>query len=109
MAATSPEGRAGRGRGGEAFRLGAGRCWLAAPAQPIRALDRDAVILTRGQRSRKKGLKKAGIKIARRNIDNLRYADDTTLLAENAEELELLDESERGEGKSWLKTQHSKN
>ena len=38
----------------------------------------------------------AGIKIARRNINNLRYADDTTLPAES-EELELLDESERGE------------
>ena len=38
----------------------------------------------------------AGIKIARRNINNLRYADDTTLMAES-EELELLDESERGE------------
>ena len=38
----------------------------------------------------------AGIKIARRNVNNLRYADDTTLMAES-EELEPLDESERGE------------
>ena len=38
-----------------------------------------------------------GIKIARRNINNLRYADDTTLMAESEEELESLDESERGE------------
>ena len=37
----------------------------------------------------------AGIKIARRNINNLRYADDTTLMAESQEE--PLDESERGE------------
>ena len=37
----------------------------------------------------------AGIKIAGRNINNLRYADDTTLMAEG-EELESLDESERG-------------
>ena len=37
-----------------------------------------------------------GIKIARRNINNLRYADDTTLMAES-EELEPLDESERRE------------
>ena len=37
----------------------------------------------------------AGIKIARRNINNLRYADDTTLMAESEEE--PLDESERGE------------
>ena len=36
----------------------------------------------------------AGIKIARRNINNLRYTDDTTLMAESKE---LLDESERGE------------
>ena len=40
----------------------------------------------------------AGIKIARRNINNLRYADDTTLMAESEEELKILfDESERGE------------
>ena len=36
-----------------------------------------------------------GIKIARRNINNLRYADDTTFMAESEEE--PLDESERGE------------
>ena len=40
----------------------------------------------------------AGIKTARRNINNLRYADDTTLMAESEEELKkLLDESESGE------------
>ena len=49
----------------------------------------------------------AGIKIAGRNINNLRYAYDTTLMAESKEELK--DESEREEWKSWLKTQHSKN
>ena len=37
----------------------------------------------------------AGIKIARKNINNLRYADDTTLMAESEEE--PLDESERGQ------------
>ena len=51
----------------------------------------------------------AGIKIAWRNINNLRYADDTNLMAESEEELKSLDESERGEWKSWLKTQHSEN
>ena len=51
----------------------------------------------------------AGIKIAGRNINNLRYADDTTLMAESEEELKLLNESERGERKSWLKAQHSEN
>ena len=51
----------------------------------------------------------AGIKTDRRNINNLRYADDTTLIAESEEELKSLDESEKGEWKSWLKTQHSGN
>ena len=50
----------------------------------------------------------AGIKIAGRNINNLRYADDTTLRSERRTK-EPLDESERGEWKSWLKTQHSEN
>ena len=59
---------------------------------------------------RNAGLNKAqaGIKIAGRNISNFRYADDTTLMAES-EELKFLDESEREEWKSWLKTQHSEN
>ena len=39
----------------------------------------------------------AGIKIAGRNINNLRYADDTTLMTESKEELESLDESEKPE------------
>ena len=62
----------------------------------------------------------AGIKIVGRNINNLRYADDTTLMAESEEELKsvfhflffffhFLDESETGEWKSWLKTQYSEN
>ena len=51
----------------------------------------------------------AGIKIAGRNINNLRYADDTILMAETEEELKSLDESESGEWKSWLKAQHSEN
>ena len=52
----------------------------------------------------------AGIKIARRNINNLRYADDTTLTAENEEELKsLLMKVKSGELNSWLNAQHSKN
>ena len=51
----------------------------------------------------------ARIKIAGRNINNLRYADDTTLMAESEEELKSSDESDRGEWKSWLKAQHSEN
>ena len=48
--------------------------------------------------------------IARRNINNLRYADDITLTAESEEELKKpLDESETGERKSWLEAQHSEN
>ena len=50
----------------------------------------------------------AGIKIVRKNINNLTYEDDTTLMAES-EELKPLDEGGRGESKSWLKAQHSEN
>ena len=52
----------------------------------------------------------AGIKIAGRNINHLRYADDTTLMAESEEELKsLLMKVKGGEWKSWLKAQHSEN
>ena len=52
----------------------------------------------------------AGIKIARRNINNLRYADDTTLMAESEEELKsFLMKVKEESGKSWLKAQHSEN
>ena len=52
----------------------------------------------------------AGIEIARRNINNLRYADDTTLMAESGEELKtLLMKVKEESGKSWLKAQHSEN
>ena len=51
-----------------------------------------------------------GIRIAGRNINNLSYADDTTLMAESEEELKsfLINVKEES-GKSWLKTQHSEN
>ena len=51
----------------------------------------------------------AGIMIAGRNINNLRYVDDTTLMAESEEELKSLLMKVRGECKSWLKAQHSEN
>ena len=51
----------------------------------------------------------AGIKTARRNINNLRYADDTTLMTESEEELKSLLMKVKESEKSWLKTQHSKN
>ena len=52
----------------------------------------------------------AGIRIAGRNINNLRYADDTTLMADSEEELKrLLMKVKQESGKSWLKAQHSEN
>ena len=52
----------------------------------------------------------AGIKIAGRKINNLRYADDTTLMAESEEELKsLLMEGKEESEENWLKAQHSKN
>ena len=47
----------------------------------------------------------AGIKIARRNISNLRYADDT-LMAESEEELKSLLMKVKEESENWLKAQH---
>jgi len=52
----------------------------------------------------------AGIRIAGKNISNLRYADDATLMEESEEELKILLIKVREESeKSWLKTRHSKN
>ena len=51
----------------------------------------------------------AGIKIAGRYINNLRYADDTTLMAESEELKSLLMKVKEESGKSRLKTQHSEN
>ena len=51
----------------------------------------------------------AGIKIAGRNINNLRYADDTTLMAESEEELKSLLMKVKVESEKGLKAQHSEN
>ena len=51
----------------------------------------------------------AGIKIAGRNTNNLRDADDTTLMAESEEELKSLFMKGKEESESWLKAQHSEN
>ena len=53
---------------------------------------------------------KAEIKVARRNINNLRYADNSTLMSESEAELKsLLMKVKEENEKNWLKTQHSKN
>ena len=52
----------------------------------------------------------AGIKIAGRNINKLRYTDNTTLMAESEEELKsLLMKVKEESEESYLKTQHSEN
>ena len=52
----------------------------------------------------------AGIKMARRNINNFRYAEDTTLMEKSEEELKsLLMKVKEESEKSWLKAQHSEN
>ena len=50
-----------------------------------------------------------GIKIARRNINNLRYTDDTTLMAEREEKLKSPLMKVKKESENWLKAQHSEN
>ena len=51
----------------------------------------------------------AGVKIAGRNLNNMRYADDTTLMAESEEERKRLLMKMKVERKSWVKAQHSEN
>ena len=52
----------------------------------------------------------AGLKIAGRNVNTLRYADDTTLMVESEEELKsLLMKVKEESEKNWLKAQHSEN
>ena len=51
----------------------------------------------------------AGIKTARKNINNFRYADDTTLMAESKEIKSLLMKVKVESEKDWLKVQHSEN
>ena len=51
----------------------------------------------------------AGIKIAGRNLNHLRYADETTFMAESEEELKSLLKKVKEERKSWPKAQHSEN
>ena len=50
-----------------------------------------------------------GIKIAGRNISNLRYADDTIRMAESEDLKRFLMKVKEESGKSWLKTQNSEN
>ena len=51
----------------------------------------------------------AVVKLAGRNINNLRYADDTTQMAESEEELKSLLRGWKKKLKLWLKIKHSKN
>ena len=51
----------------------------------------------------------AGIKTARKSINNLRYTDDTTLMAESEELKSLLIKVKEESGKRWRKAQHSEN
>ena len=55
------------------------------------------------------GWNKHKLEIAGRNINNLRYADDTTLMAESEEELKSLLMKVKEDRKSWPKAQHSEN
>ena len=58
---------------------------------------------------RKAGLEEAqaGIKIARRNINNFRYVDDTTLMVETEKELKSLLLKVKEDSENWLKAQYS--
>ena len=72
----------------------------------VKALYCHPAYLTYIMRNARLDEAQAGLKIARRNINNLKYADDTTLMAESKEELTSLLMKKRVKG--WLETQHSK-
>ena len=55
------------------------------------------------------GEAQAGIKIAGKSINNLRYANDTTLMVEHKELKSLLMKVKEESEKNWLKAQHSEN
>ena len=87
------------------FQIGKGVNWGCILSPCLFNLYADYIIWTAGLDEAQ-----AGIKITWRNINNLRYADDTTLMAEKQEEWkETFNESERGELQSCLRIQHSEN
>ena len=68
------------------------------------------MLVLKGRGNAGLGKAQAGVKIAGRNSNKLRYADDTTLMAESEEELKsLLMKVKEESGKCWLKVQHSEN
>ena len=69
--------------------------WFQIGKEYVKAVYCHPAYLTSMQRNAGLEEAQAGIKIAGRNINNLRYADNTTLRAESEEKLEPLDESER--------------
>ena len=87
------------------FQIGKGVCQGCILSPCLFNLDAEYIMRNAGLQEAQ-----AGIKIAGRNIHNLRNAEDTTLMAESEEELKSLLMKVREEsGKNWLKTQHSKN
>ena len=93
------------GHGTDWFQIGKGVCQGCTLSPCLFHLYAEHIMRNAGQEETQ-----AGIKIAGRNINNLRYADDTTLMGESEEELKsLLIEVKQESGKCWLKTQHSKN
>ena len=87
------------------FQIGKGVCQGCILSPCLFNLDAEYIMRNAGLEEAQ-----AGMKIARRNNNNLRYADDTTLMTESEEELKsLLMKVKEESGKAWLKTQHSKN
>ena len=86
------------------FQIGKGVCQGCILSPGLFNLDAEYIM-------RNAGLDEAQveIKIAGRNINNFRYADDTTLMAESEELKSLLMRVKEKSGKSWLKTQRSEN
>ena len=87
------------------FQIGKGVCQGCIPSPCLFNLQAEYIMWNVGLDE-----SQAGIKVAERSINNLRYADDITMMAESEKELKSLLMRVKAESKkSWLKTQHSKN
>ena len=85
------------------FQIGKGVCQGCILSPCLFNLDAEYIMRNAGLEEAQ-----AGIKIPGKNINNLKYADDTALMAESEEELKsLLMKVKEESGKSWLKAQHS--
>ena len=98
------EGTVRTGHGTDWFQIGKGVCQGCILSPCLFNLNAEYIMRNNGLEEAQ-----AGIKIDGRNINNLRYAEDTSLMAESEEELKSFLMKVKEKSESWLKAQHSEN